>query len=127
MENNPFKAARKQAWKDLELLRKAAKNVREKKMKTEKYISVSEQEGQTLTVTCSDPIVRKVMHKIKARSDAGMKKYGKTMLSKDTTLLKELEEVQEELMDACVYLERVLYELRMTIKSSSKQPPEHLT
>ena len=50
----------------------------------------------------------KVCNKIKKRAEVGKKKYGVTMERTDLTKADWLVHLQEELMDAAVYIERLL-------------------
>ena len=50
----------------------------------------------------------KVIAKIKQRAEAGYKKYGTTMIRDDLNFQQWLTHLQEELMDACVYVERIM-------------------
>ena len=50
----------------------------------------------------------KVCNKIKKRAEVGKKKYGVTMERTDLTKVDWLVHLQEELMDAAVYIERLL-------------------
>jgi hypothetical protein len=54
----------------------------------------------------SDPIVDQVIAKFQSRSDVGARKYGTTLHenNKDNYLLH----LQEELMDACNYIEKLM-------------------
>ena len=54
----------------------------------------------------SDPIVEQVIEKFQRRSDIGARKYGTTLHenNKDNYLLH----LQEELMDACNYIEKLM-------------------
>tara|TARA_Y100000361_G_scaffold137341_1_gene138689 strand:+ start:843 stop:1127 length:285 start_codon:yes stop_codon:yes gene_type:complete len=54
-----------------------------------------------------DKIIEQVINKIKQRSDVGYKKYGVTLQDDDQTLDKWLTHIQEELMDAVNYIEKV--------------------
>lgn len=54
-----------------------------------------------------DPIVETVIHKYRERSDIGIQKYGKTLMRKDLDLGDWLTHLQEELMDATLYIERL--------------------
>ena len=49
-----------------------------------------------------------VCKKIKARSDEGKKKYGGTMEEEILSMREWLVHLQEELMDAAVYVEKLL-------------------
>ena len=46
------------------------------------------------------------------RMETGYKKYGVTTERKDIDLMGWLQHLQEELMDACVYVERIKSELK---------------
>ena len=60
-------------------------------------------------VVFRDPVVERVVDKFIKRSDIGYAKYGTTLHEERTTkmkdLLKYLNDVQEELMDAVLYLQ----------------------
>lgn len=58
-----------------------------------------------------DPIILKVLERIKSRSDAGMKKYGVPMTRGDIDTIQWLRHAQEEAMDLAVYLERVINDM----------------
>lgn len=53
----------------------------------------------------------KVAAKLQDRADRGFKKYGTTMERSDLTLREWLVHLQEELMDASVYVEKLLEEV----------------
>ena len=63
-----------------------------------------------------DPVVKRVVDKFKERSDAGYKKYGTTLHEERTTkikgLMKYLIDIQEELMDAVLYIQTAQEELK---------------
>jgi len=50
----------------------------------------------------------KVIKKITERSERGLKKYGVTMEREDLSLMDWLAHLQEELMDATIYVERLM-------------------
>jgi hypothetical protein len=56
-----------------------------------------------------DPVVEKVVDKFVSRSDVGYEKYGQTLDSERKTGVKDLaaylNDVQEELMDAILYIQ----------------------
>ena len=54
-----------------------------------------------------DTIVESVIDKYKERSETGIRKYGTTMDRNDLNLSDWLTHLQEELMDATLYLEKV--------------------
>ncbi len=58
-----------------------------------------------------DPIVQRVIDKFQERSKAGMNKYKVSMQNNPKKLKEWLIDLQEELMDATNYIERVLQEL----------------
>ena len=55
---------------------------------------------------CSDTCVQSVIEKFAKRSEEGLKKYGTTLDRKDIDLCGWLTHLQEELMDAVLYIER---------------------
>ena len=63
-----------------------------------------------------DPVVKLVVDKFRNRSDAGFKKYGTTLDEERTTkmkgLMKYLIDIQEELMDAILYIQTAQEELK---------------
>jgi hypothetical protein len=59
----------------------------------------------------TDSIVESVLEKFKQRSEEGIKKYGVTMDRKDLSGLEWLTHLQEELMDATLYIEKLKKEL----------------
>ena len=63
-----------------------------------------------------DPVVKRVVDKFKIRSDAGYAKYGTTLHEERTTkmkgLMKYLIDIQEELMDAVLYIQTAQEELK---------------
>jgi hypothetical protein len=54
-----------------------------------------------------DKIIQQVVEKFKERSDVGYKKYGVTLHDDDPSLHKWLNHLQEELMDAVNYIEKL--------------------
>jgi hypothetical protein len=58
----------------------------------------------------TDPIVDSVRFKYKKRSEVGIAKYGTTLDRTDIDLVGWLTHLQEELMDATLYVERVIRE-----------------
>ena len=63
-----------------------------------------------------DPVVRHVCDEFVKRSDEGFKKYGQTLdrerVSRMKSLQDYLRDVQEELMDAVLYIQTAREELR---------------
>ena len=66
-------------------------------------------------ITFRDPVVERVVDSFIKRSDVGFKKYGKTLHDERTKdvkgLFKYVNDVQEELMDAILYLQAVKEEI----------------
>jgi hypothetical protein len=58
-----------------------------------------------------DTIVESVVSSFKQRSDVGIKKYNNTMDRNDLSTLEWLQHLQEELMDATLYLEKLKKEI----------------
>ena len=58
-----------------------------------------------------DSIVLKVLAKYYERSQTGIKKYGRTLDRDDLNLIDWLNHLQEELMDATLYIEKVKHQL----------------
>jgi hypothetical protein len=58
-----------------------------------------------------DTIVESVIKQFKDRSDVGIAKYGVTLNRTDLSTLEWLKHLQEELMDATLYIERLKQEL----------------
>jgi len=54
-----------------------------------------------------DPIVIKVLSKYYERSQLGIQKYGRTLDRDDLNLIEWLNHLQEELMDATLYIEKL--------------------
>jgi hypothetical protein len=54
-----------------------------------------------------DSIVRSVLEKFKQRSQFGQQKYGTNLDRKDLKFLDWVNHMQEELMDAILYLEKM--------------------
>ena len=59
-----------------------------------------------------DTILVSVMTKFHERSKRGMRKYGKNLDRKDVDLLGWLNHLQEELMDATLYIEKLKKEVK---------------
>ena len=70
-----------------------------------------------------DITIQNVLNKIKNRADAGIIKYETSMIGNDGDLVYWLNHVQEELMDATNYIERILQELERIGDGSSLDFP----
>jgi hypothetical protein len=70
---------------------------------------------KTKFVTFRDPVVERVVDKFVSRSDVGYAKYGTTLDEERTTKLKGLskylQDIQEELMDAVLYIQTAREEI----------------
>jgi len=75
-----------------------------------------EKDTEKVLLDFRDPVVKRVVEKFKNRSDAGFKKYGTTLHEERTTkmkgLMKYLVDIQEELMDAILYIQTAQEELK---------------
>ena len=71
------------------------------------YTSTSTADQQTV----SDSIVESVINKYKHRSSIGIEKYGRTLDRDDIDLMGWLNHLQEELMDATLYIEKLKQDL----------------
>ena len=58
-----------------------------------------------------DPVVQSVVNKFVDRSDVGFAKYGKTLRDDSSDIFEWLNHLQEELMDATLYLQRLKEEI----------------
>lgn len=58
-------------------------------------------------VIVEDPILLKVLAKYYERSQLGIKKYGRTLDRDDLSFIDWLNHLQEELMDATLYIEKL--------------------
>ena len=59
----------------------------------------------------SDKIVESVIDQFRTRAEEGKLKYGTTMERDDLALMQWLQHLQEELMDAAVYVEKLKGEI----------------
>ena len=68
------------------------------------------------TIKFRDPVVQTVVNEFVKRSDVGFEKYGQTLHSERVSKVKNLADylldVQEELMDAILYIQTARDELR---------------
>ena len=53
-----------------------------------------------------DPVVKRVVNKFVSRSDVGFEKYGVTLQDDPSEMFAWLNHLQEELMDAVLYLQK---------------------
>jgi len=68
------------------------------------------------TINFRDPVVERVVDKFVERSDVGFNKYGTTLQEERTLKMKGLQkylnDIQEELMDAVLYIQAARDELQ---------------
>jgi hypothetical protein len=62
-----------------------------------------------------DTIVESVIEQFKQRSEVGINKYGVTLDRDDLTMLEWLKHLQEELMDATLYIEKLKSKLNFEL------------
>ena len=60
----------------------------------------------------TDPFVKKVIDKYQERSEAGIIKYNNTLERNDLSFIQWLTHLQEELMDATLYIEKLKAEAK---------------
>ena len=65
-----------------------------------------------------DKNVEKVITQLRDREEQGMIKYGVNTERKDLSTLEWLQHLQEELMDASVYIEKLKNEMKEKIKAT---------
>lgn len=66
-------------------------------------------------IAVKDKVVQSVLNKIATRSIIGQQKYGTTLAENDLPLIDWLNHLQEELMDAINYIERIKQEINSDI------------
>lgn len=69
-----------------------------------------------------DKIVQAVVEKYEQRSDIGQQKYGTNLERNDLTFIEWLTHLQEELMDATLYIEK----LRSELEQNPNFPDGHI-
>jgi hypothetical protein len=75
----------------------------------------------------TDSIVEGVIAKFQQRSEVGMNKYGKTLDRTDLNYKDWLNHIQEELMDAILYCERLRKESKTEFERGYKAAAEVYT
>ncbi len=82
---------------------------------SDREIMNSKASTRSRMINFRDPVVERVVDKFVGRSDLGFEKYGRTLHSERTgkhkDLLGYLTDVQEELMDAILYIQAAREEL----------------
>ena len=66
---------------------------------------------RTKEITFRDPVVENVVDKFVSRSDVGFAKYGKTLRDDNSDIFAWVNHLQEELMDAVLYMQRLKEEI----------------
>lgn len=75
-----------------------------------------------------DKIVQSVIERFKERSERGIEKYGKTLERDDLSLKDWLLHLQEELMDATLYIEKLREEINgVTITKETWDKADKIT
>jgi hypothetical protein len=67
-----------------------------------------------------DPIVLKVMSKFYDRSQRGIEKYGTMLTRTDLNLTDWLNHLQEELMDATLYIEKLKADVKFIAQKTGQ-------
>jgi hypothetical protein len=68
----------------------------------------------------TDKIVEQVVAKFRKRSDVGIKKYGTTLCRNEAEILERLTHLEEELMDATLYIQW----LKQKLEPQDEQPTD---
>jgi hypothetical protein len=71
-----------------------------------------------------DPIVEDVVAKFRRRSQEGIKKYGTTLEDNQKSIIAWAGELQEELMDAVLYVQKLMKERRQELLIKIMQEDE---
>ena len=82
---------------------------------SDREIMNSKSSSNIKTIAFRDPVVERVVDRLVERSNVGFEKYGRTLDSERTEgykdLLGYLNDVQEELMDAVLYMQAAREEI----------------
>jgi hypothetical protein len=65
-----------------------------------------------MNIQIEDKIVLRVLSRFSERSNVGIRKYNTTLERNDLSTLEWLTHLQDELMDACLYVERLKDEFK---------------
>lgn len=85
-------------------------------MKDKIYETMEWIETTTEQRPVKDFIVESVIDQFKDRSNVGIKKYGVTLDREDLTMLEWLNHLQQELMDATLYIEKLKSKLNYEMR-----------
>lgn len=69
-----------------------------------------------------DNILEEVIYRMRERSEAGIKKYGTTLDREDLSHLDWLNHLQEELMDAILYLQKIKHNEIKRLSNTNQRP-----
>jgi hypothetical protein len=69
-----------------------------------------------------DNILEEVLYRMRERSEAGIKKYGTTLDREDLSHLDWLNHLQEELMDAILYLQKIKHNEIKRLPNHNQRP-----
>jgi hypothetical protein len=69
-----------------------------------------------------DKILEEVIYKMRERSEVGIKKYGTTLDRDDLSHLDWLNHLQEELMDAILYLQKIKHNEITRLSNTNQRP-----
>ena len=78
----------------------------------DKNVVVCRNDSRTYVEETKDSVVEAVTESFKQRSKTGIEKYGVTLDRTDLNVLDWLQHLQEELMDATLYVEKLKKELK---------------
>ena len=67
-----------------------------------------------------DLILEEVIYTMRERSDVGVKKYGTTLMREDLSHLDWLNHLQEELMDAILYIQKIKHNETTGLSDNNK-------
>jgi hypothetical protein len=69
-----------------------------------------------------DKILEEVIYKMRERSEVGIKKYGTTLDREDLSHLDWLNHLQEELMDAINYIQKLKHNETTRLSNTNQRP-----
>jgi hypothetical protein len=69
-----------------------------------------------------DKILEEVIYKMRERSEVGIKKYGTTLDREDLSHLDWLNHLQEELMDAINYIQKLKHNEITRVSNTNQRP-----
>ena len=86
------------------------------KIEKERWLTEHTLKMTKRTINFRDPVVERVVNKFVSRSDVGFEKYGTTLEDERRLKMKNLQgylnDIQEELMDAVLYIQSARDELQ---------------